>query len=217
MSELYYKNIDGQNTAALIDWLVNPKAADPGTPTVGVLWYNTTDNRYRYDNGTSVQTIASLEDIAGIGNFKGGHDASTGNPPTAAPGDDISAGDFWRVTVGGTITGIQGADTVEPNDLIYALVDGATNASDFLAIEVNQDLASFVREETVAVASLPAVTATDVTPTQLTNSISSYIITTAAGVDITSGLLVSVDQTTPKITITSLLPLTNLSVKFAGT
>jgi len=207
-----YINQDGGKVAKLIDFLENPVSSDPGSPVDGLKWYNTTSKRFKYFDGTATKTIANLEDIGSIGTFQGGHDATTGVPTGAS----IEAGDFWRVTVGGTITGIQGADVVEVNDLIYALVDGATNAADFLAVEVNQDFSAFVKEDSQSLASLPANTATDVNPVGL-SSISSYMITTSAGVNITQFLGVVVDQATPKITITSLLPLTNLNIKFAGT
>ena len=216
MVQPIYKDLDGLSVAKLINFLENPLSADPGSPATGLKWYNTTDNVFRYFDGTTTHTFATLEDIAALGELKGDHDASTGNVPTAAPGDDISKGDYWRVTVGGTITGIGGpTDVVEPGDVIFANSDGATAAADFFVVQANEDFTAFVNNETVALASLPANTATDVTPAAL-SSIGSYLITNAAGEDLTIGFDVVVDQGTPKITITSLVALANLSVIFQG-
>ena len=72
----------------------------------------------------------------------GGHDASAGIPTTAldAMGNarDILAGDRWRVTVAGSITGIVNGPEIQVGDIITAVTNGAAAATDFLVEEANQ-------------------------------------------------------------------------------
>ncbi len=72
----------------------------------------------------------------------GGHDASTGIPTTAtdAAGNarDILAGDRWRVTTAGSITGIVNGPDIQVGDIITAISNGAATAADFIVEEANQ-------------------------------------------------------------------------------
>ncbi len=217
MTEQMYKNLDGQNVGSLIDWKLNPKSADPSSPVAGVPWYNEATGEIKVFDGTNVLTLATTTDIASIGEFKGAHDASGGAVPTAGAGDDISAGDFWRVSVAGTITGIGGADQLEPNDLIYALVDNASSAADFTAIQVNVDDSQFIKQEVVTGVNLTgtAMFTATVGPVGLT-TIDSYVVLDSSNKDITMAVEITVNQATPSITIMSLIALTGLEVRFLG-
>jgi hypothetical protein len=87
-------------------------------------------------------TLKKLYDlIIGIGQFAGSHDASTGLLPTVGTGSggNIDKGDFWRVSVAGTIIGL---GTFKQGDVIYSSIDNALVASDFFGVENNQDLAT---------------------------------------------------------------------------
>ena len=53
-------------------------------------------------SGTTA-TFVTTADIAGLARFQGMHDASTGVPTTGTY-TPIKAGDWWRVSVGGTIS-----------------------------------------------------------------------------------------------------------------
>lgn len=168
----YYVNSLG-NGNELRDWSLEKVAADftGGDLYTGRQWYNTTTNQIKYYDGTTVQTIATLEELTKIGNFQGVHDASGGLVPSATlDGSAIVAGDFWRVSVAGTIVGIGGDDVLEIGDLIYANVDGAAVAADFTAVQVNLNLPSNLSQvEEVTLAALPANTVTTI-PTNFSNA-----------------------------------------------
>jgi hypothetical protein len=79
--------------------------------------------------------------IVGIGTFVGAHDASGGAVPTtgSGPSSAIEKGDYWRISVAGTISGL---GTLRAGDVIYAKSAGASAASDFFAVENNEDQAT---------------------------------------------------------------------------
>lgn len=170
-TENIYKNLDG-NRNELKNWSLEKLAADPTGADLylGRQWMNITDNALRYYDGTDVQTVATLAELSKIGTFQGVHAADGGLVPSSTlDGSDIAAGDFWRVSVAGTITGIGGDDTLEVGDLIYALSDEASTAADFTAVQVNAELpAGIASTEEVTLAALPANTPTGV-PTTFNN------------------------------------------------
>ena len=116
----------------------------------GRIWsLNTDDRLYRYAGGTVTQ-IAEIADMNKFGIFVGVHDASTGIPTSGGSGVDsegaplagtasIQSGDYWRVSVAGTIVGIEGNDNLSIGDLIISTVDGATAANEFLGVQKNLD------------------------------------------------------------------------------
>lgn len=66
------------------------------------------------------------------------YDASVNVYPTTYDGNTIQAGDSWRITNAGTM----GTRVVNVEDLLIALVDGATNDADFMAAESNRTQAT---------------------------------------------------------------------------
>ena len=78
--------------------------------------------------------------------YKGTFDASAGVP--TAP--TIKAGCFWIANVAGTITGIGGNDNIEVGDMVIALVDSASAAADFTAIQTNIDPNDFASASALA-------------------------------------------------------------------
>lgn len=92
--------------------------------------------------GDNLEKLYNL--IFGIGAFAGNHDASAGALPLTGtgPAGAINKGDYWIVTIGGTIAGIAGADTLQPNDVIYAKQAGANLAAHFFGVNTNVDLAT---------------------------------------------------------------------------
>ncbi|MGL4880086.1 MAG: hypothetical protein ACRC8K_03375 [Waterburya sp.] len=222
MTQPIFKHLDGQNVAELLNFKINPVTTDPATPVVGVPWFNITTGKAKYYDGTAVRVIAHLGDLAALGRYRGQWDASTGFPTAAAstvlPGDPIKAGDHWRISVGGNIANLIGVDLVAAGDLIFADADGANTAAQFYAVQANADLRITTVRDTVALATLAANTATNVTPTLLTGGkIANYMILDSTGKDITFSLDVTVDQVTPKLVVTSLVALSNLSISFVGT
>jgi hypothetical protein len=83
--------------------------------------------------GNSLNKLYEL--ITSLGRSRGGYDASTGVVPGSVANQE---GDFWRVTVAGTIPGLfSGAVDLQPGDLLLALEDGAINANQFYSIQSN--------------------------------------------------------------------------------
>jgi len=78
------------------------------------------------------------------GTFVGGFDASFGALPTTGSGTSgaIDKGDYWKVTVAGTITGLSPNADLKPGDVLYAAISGASVAADFFAIQGNIDQAT---------------------------------------------------------------------------
>lgn len=76
--------------------------------------------------------------IVGMGRYRGGFDASSGAVP--APTADNEAGDFWRITVAGTI----GTMVLKAGDVLIADIDDAAIAANFYAVQSNVDQATEV-------------------------------------------------------------------------
>jgi len=77
----------------------------------------------------------------------GSWDASGGLLPTTGYGGGaIKAGATWRISVAGTITGIEGEAELDVNDALRALIDDASDPADFEGIDSYTPAAS----ETVA-------------------------------------------------------------------
>lgn len=214
------KHLDGLGVAELRNFLLHPLTADPTSPASWTAWTNTTEKRIKYFDGNDVKTLAILSDFSDLGRYRGAWDASSGIPTAAGstilPDDNIEAGDWWRINIAGTITGILGEAKLEPGDLIFADADNANTAGQFFAVQGNLSLSGdLVQKDSVTVASLPANTATDVTPPNLTE-IDSFIIVSSTGVNMSDSFDVTVDQATPKITLKSLTAYSNLTVNFVG-
>lgn len=58
-------DLDFSGVGKIVRALMNPVATDPGTPAVGEIWYNTTDNRLKTYNGSVVKPFAFLDDVTG--------------------------------------------------------------------------------------------------------------------------------------------------------
>lgn len=79
--------------------------------------------------------------VGNLGNLEGGWDASTGTFPVGStPVAGTKKGDYWYVTVAGTVGGV----SFNVGDVIIAKVDSAstTLASDWVQLEVNRDQAT---------------------------------------------------------------------------
>lgn len=79
--------------------------------------------------------------IGGLGNLEGGWDASSGSFPVGStPVVGTKKGDYWYVTVAGTVDG----EAFNVGDMIIAKVDNASTSSksDWIRLEVNRDQAT---------------------------------------------------------------------------
>jgi len=118
----------------LINARVENGAASPASSATkkGRLFFNTTTNKLQYDDGTSIQDVANLNDVTGLLDFKGGYNAST-DTPTISGGVGVLKGDFYVVTVAGTFLGVE----LEIGDQLFANVDAPTLASQWTFIQTN--------------------------------------------------------------------------------
>jgi hypothetical protein len=137
-------NLDGNE---LKNVLVDKVSADPGSPAVGQFWFNTTSNLLKYYDG-AVKIVATqawvTSQINALGQIQGGFDASSGLLPVAGDktqGDltTIKKGDYWIITVAGTIAGIQGSDVLSIGDVIQFYGTTPATASDWVGIQRNID------------------------------------------------------------------------------
>ena len=83
-----------------------------------------------------------LEQVAGVGSFQGGYNASTNSPAlTGGSNVALNQGDFYVVTTAGTFF----SDTVEVGDLIFANsdIDASTSpsASDYTVVIADENIA----------------------------------------------------------------------------
>ena len=140
-TDLILKHLDGDGNQ-LKNWSGEVLAADPTGAGLyeGRIWYNSVSLKYKYYDGTNVQTFATADDVTKINDYHGDFDASAGVPTTTNDSSPIVAGDTWRVGTAGTIVGINGADVLEIFDLVIANVDGASAAADFTGYQVNLDM-----------------------------------------------------------------------------
>ncbi len=79
--------------------------------------------------------------VGGLGNLEGGWDASTGTFPVGStPVSGTKKGDYWYVTVAGTVSGI----SFNVGDIIIAKINSAstTLASDWVSLAVSREQAT---------------------------------------------------------------------------
>jgi hypothetical protein len=212
-------NLDGNE---LKNVLIDKVALDPVSPVIGQFWYNTTVNKLKYYDG-AVRIVASefwvTSQINALGQIQGGFDASGGLLPVAGDktqGDltTIKKGDYWIITVAGTIAGIQGSDILAIGDVIQFFGTTPATAADWVGIQRNIDdsvLGDIISErQTVAlVANTPlavnAASMTDIFSVQVFNS---------AGAEI----IVDIEKLGPanQVTLTSKKSLTGVKVDLLG-
>jgi hypothetical protein len=115
--------------------VIQKLASDPVSPVDGQIWYNTTDNRFKRYDGTTIQVIAELRDVAGLLDYKGGYDAATNTPnlDSTPPAGTIFKGDTYTVTVLGTFY----TEEVEIGDMLIAEVDDPASLDDWTRVQFN--------------------------------------------------------------------------------
>jgi hypothetical protein len=114
--------------------------ANANMTKAGSFQYNAAETRLEYFNGSLVEQVANLSDIAAVTGgliLQGGYDAAT-NTPDIADGNALK-GYFWVVTVAGTFLG----ETVQVGDSIIAKVDEAgALLTDWLILQGNVVIAT---------------------------------------------------------------------------
>jgi hypothetical protein len=135
-----------------------------GAGSEGRIMFDTANSRLLYDDGAQLLTIANLNDVAGLLDFKGGYNATT-NTPDLTTGTGISKGDYYVVTTGGTFYG----ETVEIGDSLFANVDAPTNLAGWTLVQGNvvyasETVAGVIKLSTTALANAGADDLTAMTP-----------------------------------------------------
>jgi hypothetical protein len=158
------------NDNQLLTSLFETLAADPGSLTEARFWYNSTDKRLKYYNGTATLIVADLSDVTGTLKFQGGYNATTNTPNLTAPAPGaIKTGYYWVVTVTGTFFGT----TLEVGDSLFANIDDPAVLADWTIVQAN---VSYATETTAGIIKLATQVLTDagtddltaVTPLKLT-------------------------------------------------
>lgn len=213
-------SLSGQNVNYLRDWLLDAIATDPTVAQALQLKFNTTDGRLKVHDGTNLKTLAYMGDLDSYVRYRGTLDASSGNLPTSATstvltGEPIEAGDKWLVTVAGAIPGLLGEndDNLRVGDFITAIVDNASTAAEFVAINAAIDNGATATSETISLATLPADTPTVVSPTTLT-TVEIASVRDSAGLDLTGSIVLTYGAN--NITLQSSVELTNLDIRLIG-
>lgn len=89
---------------------------------------------------TAIKTYIDTN-VGNLGNLEGGWSTASGSFPTgSSPVSGTKAGDYWYVTVAGTVDGV----SFNVGDVIVAKLDNAstTSALDWIQLEVNRDQAT---------------------------------------------------------------------------
>jgi hypothetical protein len=97
-------------------------------------------------SSTTLATSAAIKsyidtNVGNLGNLEGGWDASSGSFPVgSAPVAGTKAGDYWYVTVAGTVD----SEPFNVGDVVVAKVNAASTSlkSDWIRLEVNRDQAT---------------------------------------------------------------------------
>ena len=113
------------NQNELQNWSQQKLSSDP-TPFEGQVWLNTTDNKLKYYDGTTIHTLADLGDVAGLLDFKGDYNAATNTPDLDTTPIATLKGDYYIVSAAGNFF----TEAVSVGDSIFAKQDSPTTLKD---------------------------------------------------------------------------------------
>lgn len=126
-------DIDLEDNQLLNARVENGLASPASSPLKGGrLFFNNTTKKLQYDDESTIQDIANLNDVSGLLDFKGGYNATT-NTPAINGGAGVKKGDYYVVTVAGVFLGTQ----LEVGDSLFANIDGPTLITDWTLIQTN--------------------------------------------------------------------------------
>lgn len=111
--------------------------ASGGAGSRGRIMFDTANSRLLYDDGAQLLTVANLNDVAGLLDFKGGYNATT-NVPDLTSGVGVLKGDYYVVTTAGTFYG----QVVEIGDSLLANVDAPITLAGWTLVQGNVVYAS---------------------------------------------------------------------------
>lgn len=225
MSTKVYTDFDMQSNE-IRNVSVEKLAAHPtgGDLFQGRIWELTTDGKLYYYDGTIIRAVASeayvTTAINQLGQCQGGFSALAGALPTAAnktQGDltTIKKGDWWVITVAGTIAGIGGADELSVGDIIQFFGSNPATAADWLGVQrnLNDALVGNVTGEKQTV-SLVANTPLNVNAATIANIHSIQVYDSAGDLIILDIQKLGGNN---QRTLTSKKALTNIIVEMTGT
>lgn len=130
----FYVDINLQNNS-----LKNTTLGSNGAMSAaGQFQYNSSSNTLEYHNGTAVKTVANLDDVTGLLDFKGGYNAATNTPDLDVSPSGVKKGDFYVVTAAGNFF----TEAVKIGDSLFAKVDNASTLADWVVIQGNVDIAT---------------------------------------------------------------------------
>ena len=134
-------NVDNSTIEIAADTL---RVKDGGITTAKIA--NLSTDLTTNSQSTALATAAAIKayvdaNIAGLGNLEGAWDASSGAFPVgSSPTSGTKSGDYWYVSVAGTVDG----EAFAIGDMIVAKVNGAstTSKTDWIRLETNRDQAT---------------------------------------------------------------------------
>lgn len=165
----------------------------------GVLDTDLTSVSASDDTLASAKAIKAYVDatVTGSNHDAGSFDASGGAVPTTGTGvaSAIMKGDYWRITVAGTISGVTPTASLQVGDVLYAKVNSASTGSDFFAVEGNLNAATTSVAGTVVLATeaetkAKSDTSKVVTPSDLTTFARQAVISVTTDNTVTSHTVV---------------------------
>lgn len=107
-----------------------------GANAIGRVVYDTVTQRILYDTGVNLETVATLNDVTGLLDFKGGYDALTNTPNLVTPPfATVLKGDYYVVTVAGTFY----TENLTIGDSLFAKVDNPNTLTDWVIVQGNID------------------------------------------------------------------------------
>lgn len=130
----FYVDINLQNNSLKNTTL----GANASMTAAGRFQYNSTSNTLEYHNGTAVKTVANLDDVTGLLDFKGGYNASTNTPDLDVAPTGVKKGDFYVVTAAGNFF----TEAVKIGDSLFAKIDNAATLADWVVVQGNVDIAT---------------------------------------------------------------------------
>jgi hypothetical protein len=151
-------NVDN-STVEIVSDAIRVKDGGITTAKLADVSTNLTTN----SGSTAVPTAAAVKsyvdaNVGGLGNLEGGWNASSGSFPVgSSPVAGTKAGDYWYVTVAGTVD----AAAFNVGDVIIAKINSAstTVASDWIQLEVNRNQATETNLGVVRIADQTSVNA----------------------------------------------------------
>lgn len=132
MAEIIHETHLVGNQNELQNWSQQKLSSDP-SPFNGQIWLNTTENRLKYYDGTTIHVIADLTDVSGLLDFKGDYNAATNTPDLDTSPSGVLKGDYYVVSAAGTFF----TEAVSIGDSIFAKQDNPTTLAHWTVIERN--------------------------------------------------------------------------------